>query len=66
MRYDLTEEKLIADFDKLFRELETERAIAQEIHKKFDKIIKIRRIYVRPKGSKNAYYQITYEKDERN
>lgn len=39
--------------------------ICKEIYQKYNKIVKIRTIYAKPKGYKNEYYQITVERDER-
>lgn len=54
------------EFLDLFKDLEKERCICQEVYEKYGKIIKIRKIYVKPKGSRNNYYTMTFEKDEKN
>lgn len=58
--YELIDEvnRLIADQDKC-------KLVCEQINEIFGKIIRIKRIYARPKGSRNTYYSITYEKDMR-
>lgn len=58
------EEEQKKNFLSLFNGLEKEKILAEEIYKEYGKIIKIRRIYVRKKGDRNAYYQMTYEADK--
>lgn len=65
-RTEKNTKKLKKDFFVLFQELEKERCICKEVYKKYGKIIKIKRIYAKPKGSRNNYYTMTYERDENN
>lgn len=57
-------EALKKEFLDLFKGIEEERVVCEKIHKKYGKLIGIKRVYARKKGSKTHYYSMDYKLDE--
>lgn len=58
-------EALKKEFLDLFKGLEEERVVCEKIYKKYGKLISIKRIYARKKGSRTHYYSVDYKLDEK-
>lgn len=57
--------ELVDEINKLIAEQDECKLVCEQINEVFGKIFKIKRIYAKPKGSRNTYYSMTYEKDMR-
>lgn len=49
---------------RLLSQQDEAREICHQVFLKYGKIVKIRKIFAKPKGCKNEYYQITIEREE--